>query len=60
LNNRLNPYAKAFIIAITIAVCGILLGILWAPSIGAFLAGPLVGLFDGGGQEIQPEPNWNI
>jgi hypothetical protein len=49
-------YAKAFIIAITIAVCGILLGILWAPSIGALLASPLVGLFDGGGQEIQPEP----
>jgi hypothetical protein len=49
-------YAKAFIIAITIAVCGILLAILWAPSIGALLAGPLVGLFDGRGQEIQPEP----
>jgi tetratricopeptide (TPR) repeat protein len=54
--SMIGNFGKAFLIAGTTAVCGILLGILWAPSIGTWLARPLVGLFDGGNQEIQPEP----
>lgn len=52
----LGSFAVALILAGSTAVCGILLGILWAPSIGSWLSRPLVGLFDGGGQEIKPEP----
>jgi tetratricopeptide (TPR) repeat protein len=52
----LGNYGKAFLIAGTAATCGLLLGILWAGSIGTWLARPLVALFDGGSQEIQPEP----
>ena len=35
---------------------GILLSILWAPNIGQFLFGSLFSMFDGGGEELEPQP----
>jgi TolA-binding protein len=39
-----------------IALCSIFLGILWAPQFGSWLAHPIVSLFDGGNQELEPQP----
>ncbi len=49
-------WGAAFIIAITCAICGVVLGITWGTNIGAFLARPLTSLFDDGGPEIEPHP----
>jgi tetratricopeptide (TPR) repeat protein len=43
-----------------IAVCGIILAILWTPNITAFLARPFGDLIDGGSQEADPEPFYAI
>lgn len=51
---------EAFIIAIGAAVVGLVLGILWAPSIGGMAAAPFAGLFDGGGQEVEARPFYAI
>lgn len=42
------------------AVCGIGLAITWASSIGALLASPISSAFDGGDQEIEPQPFYSI
>jgi TolA-binding protein len=54
--SMVGGFVKATFLAVSAAVCGILLGILWAPSFGTWLVGPITGLFDGGTQEIEPEP----
>ena len=38
------------------AVCGLVMAILWAPSIGALVARPFMNLYDGGSREIEPRP----
>lgn len=43
-----------------IAVCGLILAILWTPNITAFLARPFGNLIDGGDQEADPEPFYSI
>lgn len=43
-----------------VAVLGVILGIMWAPNLGAMLASPLTSLFDGGGREIEPAPLYSI
>jgi len=42
------------------AVCGILTGVLWARNIGAALAKPLTGLYDGGDEEPELVPFYAI
>jgi len=53
-------FGVAAIIAGTAALCGIILGLIWAPEIGAFVAKPISNLFDGGDQEIEPQPLYSI
>jgi len=53
-------YATAFIVVITCAVCGIVLGLTWASNIADLLGGPLSSLYDGGDQEIVPTPFYSI
>jgi outer membrane protein assembly factor BamD (BamD/ComL family) len=43
-----------------IALCSIFLGILWAPQFGSWIAHPIVSLFDGGTQQLEPEPLYAI
>jgi tetratricopeptide (TPR) repeat protein len=43
-----------------IAVCGLVLAILWTPNITAFFARPFGDLIDGGSAEVDPEPFYSI
>jgi len=43
-----------------IAVCGLILALLWTPNITAFLARPFGNLIDGGDDEVDPEPLYSI
>jgi twitching motility protein PilT len=43
-----------------IALCSIFLGILWAPQFGSWLAHPIVSLFDGGTQQLEPQPLYAV
>lgn len=53
-------YAGAFIGPITAAVMGIILGILWAPHIGALLAKPITSFYDGGDPEPEVRPLYSM
>ena len=46
-----NPYAPLLLLFPAVA-----LGLVWAPTIGSLLAGPLTGMFDGGGEEVEAKP----
>jgi len=39
---------------------GVVMSIVWAPHIGAVLAKPFTSMFDGGDQEIEPQPLYSI
>jgi outer membrane protein assembly factor BamD (BamD/ComL family) len=43
-----------------VAVCGLLLALIWTPNITAFLARPFGNLIDGGDDEADPEPLYSI
>jgi len=53
-------YGAAFIIGITCAICGIVLGITWGSNIADFVGRPLGGLYDGGDAEVVPQPLYSI
>ena len=53
-------YGAAFIIGITCAICGIVLGITWGSNIADLLGRPLGGLYDGGDTEVVPQPLYSI
>src|SRR5436190_13354884 len=53
-------YGAAFIIGITCAICGIVLGITWGANIADFVGKPLGGLYDGGDAEMVPQPLYSI
>lgn len=55
-----GSYAEAMTIAGTIAVGGILLGLIWASHIGTLISKPLTSLFDGGDVEAEPRPLYSI
>jgi tetratricopeptide (TPR) repeat protein len=42
------------------AVGGLLLAFIWGSSIGRFFANPIAALFDGGSQEMEPHPSYDI
>ena len=42
------------------AVGGLLLAFIWGSSIGGFFANPIAALFDGGSQEVEPHPSYDI
>jgi tetratricopeptide (TPR) repeat protein len=53
-------YGTAFVVVIACAACGVVLGITWGSNIGEALGSPLASLFDGGDQEIVPQPFYSI
>jgi tetratricopeptide (TPR) repeat protein len=56
----LENFAPAAILVGSLAVTGIILGILWAPQVGNFLCNPLTKLFDGGNEEPERKPYYSI
>lgn len=52
--------ASAFVVPITGAVCGVILGIMWAPSLGTLLAKPFTSMFDGGAADDELRPLYSI
>lgn len=42
------------------ALLGIVLGIIWAPSIGQVMAKPFTSMFDGGAEEVEARPFYSI
>jgi tetratricopeptide (TPR) repeat protein len=53
-------YATAFAVPAVITAIGIVLTVIWAPSIGELFARPLTSLFDGGDEEVEPAPLYSI
>ena len=53
-------YAGAFIGPIVAAIFGVVLGILWAPHLGALIAKPFTSLYDGGEKELERRPLYSI
>jgi tetratricopeptide (TPR) repeat protein len=53
-------YGSAFVIAGAAAGCGVLLGILWAPHLGAVLASMFTSLYDGGDTAPEVRPFYSI
>ncbi|MDX1950675.1 MAG: tetratricopeptide repeat protein [Verrucomicrobiota bacterium] len=56
----LDDMGSAFIVPITAAVCGLIMGILWAPHLGAALSTLFTGLYDGGSVEPEARPYYSI
>jgi len=50
----------AFVVPIAGAAFGVVLGIIWAPHLGALLAKPFTSFYDGGGQEVELRPFYSI
>ena len=50
----------AFVIAGSVAGCGIILSIVWTPQISSFLIGPITDMFDGGSTPPDPKPFYSI
>jgi outer membrane protein assembly factor BamD (BamD/ComL family) len=46
----------AFIVPFVCVLLGVIMSVLWAPHIGAWLAKPLTAMFDGGTTELEPQP----
>jgi len=55
-----DDYVGAMLITGSIAVCGIILSIMWTPQISDFLISPLTDMFDGGKQPPEPKPYYSI
>jgi tetratricopeptide (TPR) repeat protein len=53
-------YGTAFVVAISCAVCGIVLALTWGGDIATHLGKPITGLFDGGDLEVVPQPFYSI
>jgi tetratricopeptide (TPR) repeat protein len=51
---------NAFVIAGSIAGCGIILSIVWTPQISNFFISPLTDMFDGGSTPPEPKPFYSI
>lgn len=56
----LADMGSAFVIPILGSVCGVILGIMWAPNIGAMVAAPFMALYDGGNQEPEMKPLYSM
>ena len=55
-----KSYLTAFTVPGTVALIGIILAVIWAPNIGEWVARPLTSMFDGGDEEIEPEPLYSV
>jgi tetratricopeptide (TPR) repeat protein len=50
----------AFMMTLSIAFVGVILGIMWAPHLGEWVAKPLSSLYDGGDEAPEPKPYYSI
>lgn len=50
----------AFVMAGSVAGCGVIMSILWTPQISDFLISPLTSMFDGGNTPPEPKPFYSI
>jgi tetratricopeptide (TPR) repeat protein len=50
----------AFVLTISIAICGVTLGAIWGSHIGNIAAKPLADLFDGGAEPPEPKPYYSV
>lgn len=57
---KMGDMSSAFIVPITAAVIGVVLGIVWAPHLGALVAKPFTTFYDGGEAEIEERPFYSI
>jgi tetratricopeptide (TPR) repeat protein len=55
-----EDYGTAFMMAASIAACGIILSITWTPQLSDFLISPLTDLLDGGSKAPEPKPYYSI
>ena len=55
-----KSYLTAFTVPGTVALIGIIVAVIWAPNIGAWVARPLTSMFDGGDEEIEPAPLYSV
>ena len=57
-----NPgdFGPAFLMAVSIAIIGIILCIIWTPDISELIAKPLTDLMDGGNEPPEPRPYYSI
>lgn len=55
-----GSYATAFALPISIAITGIILGILWAANIAELVAKPITSAIDGGNEPPVPKPYYSI
>jgi tetratricopeptide (TPR) repeat protein len=53
-------FGSALVMAGSVAISGIILGIMWTPQISALLARPLTSAFDGGDEPPEPKPYYSI
>jgi TolA-binding protein len=63
LHNSDAPQAnagQAFLMAGSVAACGVILSIVWTPQISNFLISPLTGMFDGGNVPPEPKPYYSV
>ncbi len=51
---------QAFVMAGSVAACGIILSIVWTPQLSNLLIGPLTDMFDGGSTPPEPKPFYSI
>src|SRR3954449_4660688 len=49
-------HGGAFIVPFVCVLLGIVMSIVWAPHLGAWLAKSLTAMFDGGTAEVEPQP----
>jgi len=55
-----EDYGTAFMMAASIAACGIILSIIWTSQLSDFLISPLSDLLDGGTEPPEPKPYYSI
>lgn len=60
LMTRIPPSLTRLLVPGLCVLVGVVLTAVWAPSIGAWFARPLTSLFDGGDEEIEPQPLYSV
>ena len=50
----------AFVLVISIAACGVIVGVLWTPQVTGFLLSPLMNILDGGNERPDDIPFYSI
>lgn len=57
---HVGAFGEATLFVSAVALCALMLAILWGSTLGALPAKLLGNLYDGGGQEVKPQPLYSI